>query len=74
MDPITLINFGAALVKAGFATYEQISETIKANRGELTDDQLNQILDAIAADDDRRAAIANQIGNGDTDPSSRPPL
>ena len=64
MDPFTIITLGAALVKAGFTTYEQIRTTIAENRGDLTDNQLNQILEAIAADDDRRAEIAAQIAAG----------
>jgi aryl-alcohol dehydrogenase-like predicted oxidoreductase len=61
MDPITLITFGAALVKAGITTYQQISETIRANRGDLTDEELNAVLEAIAADDDRRAELADKL-------------
>jgi hypothetical protein len=63
MDPITLITFGAALVKEGIATYQQIEETLRANRGDLTDEELNVILDAIAADDDKRAQIAQDIAD-----------
>ena len=64
MDPITIINLSAALIKAGIASYEQISETIRANRGELTDDQLNTILDALLSDDAKRANEAQQIADG----------
>lgn len=65
MDPLTIITLGSALVKAGFTTYEDIKTTIQANRGDLTDDQLNTILEAIASDDDRRADIAHKIATGD---------
>jgi hypothetical protein len=64
VDPITLINFSAALIKAGVATYAQIKETIQANKGELTNEQLDAILDAIASDDDERATKAERIAEG----------
>lgn len=59
MDPITIITLSAALIKAGFTTYAQIKQTLAANKGTLTDEQVNAILDALIADDEIRAQMAD---------------
>jgi hypothetical protein len=58
MDPLTIINLSAALIKAGFVTYAQIKQTLQANQGTLTDERVNAILDALIADDEIRAKAA----------------
>lgn len=64
MDPITLITFGAALIKEGIATFQQIRNVILSNQGDMTEEQVNAILDALIADDDKRAQMAEDIANG----------
>lgn len=66
MDILTIISVSATLVKAGVATYQQIHGAIAANQTELqlTDDQLNEILDAMIKEDTRRAEIAEKEARG----------
>jgi len=64
MDPLTIITLSSALIKAGFTTYAQIKQTLAANQGTLTDEQVNAILDALIADDEIRAKVADDEAKG----------
>jgi hypothetical protein len=64
MDPFTIITLSTALIKAGFTTYAQIKATLAANKGTLTDAQVDQILDALIADDEIRAKVADDEAKG----------
>ncbi len=48
------------LVQLGIATEQQITAAVNAHRGTvLTDAECNALLDAVAADADRRKALAD---------------
>ena len=61
MDPLTIIS----LINAGVTTFQKIQAARAQGAIQLTDEQLNQILDGIAKRADDHAAIAEKEAKGE---------
>ena len=61
MDPLTIL----ALIRAGVTTWESIRAAHAAGKIEMTDEQVNQILDGIIKDAEAHAAIAEKEAKGE---------
>ena len=69
---IQTVQILGALIQAGIATEHAIADAIRAHRGDLTDEELNAIVDGIMTDAARRKALADADVAAATPPAEPP--
>jgi hypothetical protein len=59
IDIVQAVALFGAVAQAVQATASQIADVFRANQGDLTDEQLNALIDGVVGDAARRKALAD---------------